>query len=383
MKKILLVCYLIALSFPLISAKVTPGNDSAEQKKLMTFMKEMYSQWQKSSDQKLLDSTDKTSLLVVSAGAVTSTKHDTPVITGEYIYVEVNRIRDFLAKQQDYMKENPNDSSSQIILYINGLPMYDIPVFTKNITKNRFIFKLDRHSHSLQQMNPYISYLWTKVHLSFSVGFKNGESLKTAATYKGTPLRYISMLAFVLTLFLVAFIVGVFIYLAKKTDLIRIGDNNSPFSLGLTQLCFWTVVIASSYFYIWIVTEELIPISSKTLILLGISMATTAGSKLIDFKKKDTDFIQARSGGFFSDISSDSIGYSVHRVQMILWTAILGIIFIKKVVSEQQMPELDDSLLALMGISSAGFVGLKTMENTADPDAEKAETPEGDGKQQT
>jgi dipeptidyl aminopeptidase/acylaminoacyl peptidase len=37
----------------------------------------------------------------------------------------------------------------------------------------------------------------------------------------------------------------------------------------------------------------------------------------------------------------------------------------------QQIPQLDESLLALMGISSGAYVGLKTMENKPEDKAEE------------
>ena len=73
------------------------------------------------------------------------------------------------------------------------------------------------------------------------------------------------------------------------------------------------------------------------------------------------------------DILKDELGYSVHRAQMFMWTVILGVIFVTSVIRFQQIPQLDESLLALMGISSGAYVGLKTMENKtgSEPKAKK------------
>jgi hypothetical protein len=64
-------------------------------------------------------------------------------------------------------------------------------------------------------------------------------------------------------------------------------------------------------------------------------------------------------GYFLGDILADTDGISVHRFQIFVWTIVLGIIFLRSVVTELSMPEFNGTLLALMGISSATYVGAK------------------------
>ena len=52
----------------------------------------------------------------------------------------------------------------------------------------------------------------------------------------------------------------------------------------------------------------------------------------------------------------------LHRLQMLVWTVILGIVFVLKVLSNLAMPEFDATLLALMGISSGTYLGFKFPE---------------------
>lgn len=366
MKKSVIFLFLVTMAVSLAAQDSKTKIDSANSKKFGLFVQELYMKWYKENVRQISDSIEKSKVHIVNAGSVRALGKDTPVIAGSFIYVEVTDIRKLLNLQRLLLQTYPHDTSYRLILYINGLPMYDIPVYTKDLAKNRFIFNLDRKANSLKQLYPFFTLIGSKVRFPFSVGFRNGDSLPLSAFYTGTPMRFVSATALYLTLVLVLFIIFIFIfiYLANRTDLIRVGDNKSRFSLGLIQLCFWTVVVASSYFYIWILTQEVLPVSKQTLILLGISIITTAGSKVIDFQKKTPVPVHIPSRGFLTDISSDDTGSSVHRVQMILWTVILGIIFITRVVKEQKMPELDDSLLALMGISSAGFVGLKIMEKS-------------------
>jgi hypothetical protein len=186
-------------------------------------------------------------------------------------------------------------------------------------------------------------------------------------------IKYVSSTSIAISLLFVMAIVALFVVLAVKTNLIRIGDDDSPFSLALTQLSFWTIVVASSFIYIWIVTEELPPITGSTLILLSVSALTTAGSRLVDIRTDKKGPVTAKSVSFMEDILRDELGYSVHRAQMFMWTAIMGIVFVSNVIRFQQIPQLDESLLALMGISSTAYVGLKTMENKTPEEEKRAE----------
>jgi hypothetical protein len=67
--------------------------------------------------------------------------------------------------------------------------------------------------------------------------------------------------------------------------------------------------------------------------------------------------------GFFRDILSDSNGTAgLHRLQIFVWTIVLGIIFLVSVVTELSMPEFSATLLATMGISAGTYLGFKFPE---------------------
>jgi hypothetical protein len=68
------------------------------------------------------------------------------------------------------------------------------------------------------------------------------------------------------------------------------------------------------------------------------------------------------SEGFFTDIVSDANGASFHRFQMIAWTVILSIVFIREVYANLAMPEFSATLLGLQGLSAATYLGLKVNE---------------------
>lgn len=66
--------------------------------------------------------------------------------------------------------------------------------------------------------------------------------------------------------------------------------------------------------------------------------------------------------GWFKDITTDINGTAIHRLQVVCWTAILGVVFVIDVYQNLAMPPFNEHLLLLMGISSAGYVGFKFPE---------------------
>jgi hypothetical protein len=185
---------------------------------------------------------------------------------------------------------------------------------------------------------------------------------------------------------IMAIVAVIVITLATKTNMLRdvseeskltenalkanIKEPKAPFSLARTQFAFWTVIIFSSFLYILFKQKFTIPeINNVNLILLGIVVSTSASAKLIDNSQKNNgDLSQDNpSEGFLTDILSDKKGVSVHRLQNVLWTIAVGIIYIQYVASESNLPDntvISDNLLLLMGISTGAYLGIKTTENS-------------------
>ncbi|MCX6249447.1 MAG: hypothetical protein NTX61_01725 [Bacteroidetes bacterium] len=287
-------------------------------------------------------------------------------VYGNAIEIKFDNLKDIYKLQKLAGDDVKGSLDTNIILFLEQQPVKDIHAGLIDTSGNTIVFNLDRDSKSLQQFNPYFEYIWSSNKWKFSAGFRNGQMFGYSRSYASsyTNVWYVSPWALLGVLVLFGFIIGCFLYLSKKRDLIRCGDMESQFSLGLTQLCFWTLLISSSYFFICIINNELQPLSASTLILLGVSIVTTAGSKMITVREKIPISAYKPSQGFFKDLLSDEVGYSVHRSQFVLWTIIMGIYFIEQVVTRMKMPDFPETLLALMGISSAGYVGLKNFEYT-------------------
>lgn len=157
----------------------------------------------------------------------------------------------------------------------------------------------------------------------------------------------------------------------------NVAKPKPAFSLSRTQLAFWTVIISSTFIYVVIYASSgssiVIPeIPPVNLILIGIAAGTTVIGKVIDNSQKDNagGTISQQdwpSSGFLTDIISDENGISIHRLQNVIWTAIVGVIYIYYVIINSKIPDgtiINNDLLGLMGISAGTYLGLKTTENS-------------------
>jgi hypothetical protein len=59
------------------------------------------------------------------------------------------------------------------------------------------------------------------------------------------------------------------------------------------------------------------------------------------------------------DLLGDEGHISFHRFQIAVWTLVLGVVFVMKLLSELAMPEFSATVLGLMGISSGTYLGFK------------------------
>ena len=131
------------------------------------------------------------------------------------------------------------------------------------------------------------------------------------------------------------------------------------FSLGRVQMAFWFVLVVLAFLFIWLTTGDTPALSTSTLALLGIGSGTALGGAVIDDSNNEP---ASTSEGFLKDLLTNADGYGFHRVQMLIWTVVLGVTFVTAVMATLSMPVFDNTLLVLMGISSGTYLGFKFTE---------------------
>jgi hypothetical protein len=199
---------------------------------------------------------------------------------------------------------------------------------------------------------------WNKAQLSISAGLKDGSWPSDATiTLKRMDLGWLAAWAI---LFFVAIVL--FVQYARSSDIIRDTGTlpagvagRKAFSLARTQMALWTFLVAEGLAFIFLVTwnENVIP--TGVLVLIGISFGTSLLASAAD----GTTPVPQPTQGFFGDLLSDGTGPSFHRYQMVLFTVIFAVIFIVKAATNLTMPEFDNTLLGLMGISNGTYLGFK------------------------
>ena len=206
----------------------------------------------------------------------------------------------------------------------------------------------------------------------------------------------------------------------------QIEPRRQTYSLARWQMAFWFTLIFASYVFLWILLDDPNTLSSQALTLMGISGATALAATSVDAAKdtpddsvnqglrllgirsfEDVETIRGEivsrkaqlanasnpvsattaaqlnseildrqlklryyedairpytTQGWFKDIVTDINGTALHRLQVLVWTALLGVVFLVGVWHDLAMPQFSATLLALMAISSTGYVGFKYSE---------------------
>ena len=161
-----------------------------------------------------------------------------------------------------------------------------------------------------------------------------------------------------LWLALLATLLIVLLVAAHKTCMLRDGPPingvDQPYSLARSQMAFWFFLTVASYVFIWLVTSDRDSVPPSLLGLMGISAATAVAAIAVTRAEVRT------SRGWWHDVVSDDAGViALDRLQIVVWTVILGGVFLTSVVWDLTMPEFNATLLALMGISSGTYIGFK------------------------
>jgi hypothetical protein len=165
--------------------------------------------------------------------------------------------------------------------------------------------------------------------------------------------------------------VALAIYLSLKTEIVRdiskIEGGRKPYSLARVQLLWWSVIISVCYIVYYGRTGQFPKLNETCLILLGISIATTATARVIDGTQMDGSQNRHQdqpNRHFIQDILSDEQGVSVHRFQTFLFNIVFGVSFLISFFDSFEFKDFSGYQTTLMGLSSSAYVGLKLTENT-------------------
>ena len=158
--------------------------------------------------------------------------------------------------------------------------------------------------------------------------------------------------------------------------------KDRTFSYSRVQLCWWTLIILFCFIWFYAFYGVLLPLNSSVILLLGGGMTVCILGKTIDKNQIEKDNKGGpplrhqdveNSAGLLTDILSDDTGISIHRLQAVAFNVIFGIGFLGYFFSSiadhagaharYPLVEFEAWQLSLLGISAAGYLGLKNAEN--------------------
>lgn len=299
-----------------------------------------------------------------------------------------------------------------IKLFFNGVAMDDI-IGIPQKGDTVFHFKLTRSSKNQSEWNgllanPDLDHFF-EFPVKLGIGINGSPEEPSGIDIK---LHRINRgMFFAALIFFVVYLIALRVWVAKKqllrdgiVDLTPLAPEmekynldkpeklERPFSLGRTQMAFWFTLVLPSFIFIWLVTTTYDSLTASVLGLIGISSVTALSAIAIDSNKgqdvigkvlvlrKDNDndknkeeivslikSVSVKSSGFIKDVLYDVNGISFHRLQMIIWTLVFGVIFLYSVYYKLCMPDFSANLLALQGIAAGTYLGFKFPEKPAQP----------------
>lgn len=249
-------------------------------------------------------------------------------------------------------------------LFLDGLELKDVVGRYADPRQTLVQFDVARSVDDLEAWRAIIGHLGLRsdgaaagsVTARIGAGSDDGE-INTAAL-PPIELKIIDPIALLLGMVALVAAVVALGFAASTSAVLRDGDATSSFSLARVQMAFWLYLITAAFLYIWLVTGNYNDVlTPQALTLLGIS--GTTGLMAIAASPPGTP---SASRGFWTDILSDGGGIALHRLQMAVWTAILGVVFLAEIYGSFRLPTFDSNLLILMGISGVTYVGFKFNE---------------------
>jgi len=271
--------------------------------------------------------------------------------------------------------------TKKITLYLNGKDSLLTPDIY-NDANNQLTFHLERTADNKDVWTGLLRQPYKSPHRSVlaTVGVTGSSPLTSDSSFTLVVVKW-AWYSWLWILLLIIVLIA-FFWLAKKRDILRdgppINGNPQPYSLGKTQMAWWFFLIIIGFVMIWLISGDQDTISASLLTLMGISGGTALGSSLIEQNPKTPPAPAGGGGaapppppppappvsrGWLKDILGDSSGGIVlHRLQVVLWTLVLGIMLVVAVVTSLTMPAFNTTLVTLMGISSGTYVGFKFAE---------------------
>ena len=192
----------------------------------------------------------------------------------------------------DYLKQksitNPN-----FVLYLAGTPFQGLAVSKPTEGNDYITFYLDRVETNKQQWTALLRRPVSVRTVSLTIGLDPGVTFRS--DIGSFELKVFNPAIFWAAAGLFIILVGLFIWLARRSDVLREMGPPPPavagrvprraYSLARVQMAVWFFAVFVSFFLIWMITFGLDTIGPSVLALIGISTGTGLAAAVIDSNK--------------------------------------------------------------------------------------------------
>jgi hypothetical protein len=298
------------------------------------------------------------------AGAAGVNTDPRQVYLGDWVVISVCHL--------DALVHDAEAQQQSITLYIEGLDTGVQPSGI-DIQNGTLTFVLDRNAKNKHIWSQFLydPLFDPDATMRLSVGIAGDRPLPRATGANMSLLLkklYVDYWTMTWLALLIAVAIALVVY-ARRSDMLRDGPSvdgvYQPYSLARVQMAWWFFLLVVGYVFIWLVTGEADSIAPSLLGLVGISAATALAAVAITSPSSRGP---RASEGFMHDLISDDRGVvALDRLQVVVWTLVLGGIFLTSVLWDLTMPEFSATMLALMGISSGTYIGFKLPMKKEEP----------------
>lgn len=202
-------------------------------------------------------------------------------------------IRVFVENLEEWSKTN---DPHKLVPYLNGIVIRGNYPMEIHPSQGHLQFHLRIEAHNREAWVDLLGApSGVKRPILFSVGLENQQPFDSVYdTANRLPLTIISPVYGVIAAAVVIVTLGLLVWLARKTSIIREPGpppppgKRRPYNLGRAQMAFWFFLVYASYVVIWLITDALDTITPSLLGLMGISAGTALSEALIDSGKAET-----------------------------------------------------------------------------------------------
>jgi len=358
------------------------------------------------------------------SAAETALASDKPTVTSlDPETIELGKSVTLTIPDLDTTTDKDHPDPSKAILYVNGLPLKDEHPRRDG---NKLTFDLQETPASNKTWTAVLGSPngYTR-DVDLTVGFDDGTKWPSKAHGQIVEVAqaWFWFCLIFLAIVLVAFCYcAINTNILRDVEPEPGSNQKKTLSLARMQMAIWFFTVIGAFLLIWSITGDT-HLSTTALTLMGISLGTGLAATVVDSNKlaaaktqaasftaergtiitrimqlrQEMSAVQAAADltslqnelnertarlaavnnqltevqhsltptpaqGVALDLLTDANGAALHRFQMAAWTIVLVVIFLRRVYVELAMPELDNTLLALMGISNGTYLGFKVPE---------------------